>query len=69
MVLFIIFITIAIFGLILYVKPLTAFFEFETLNLAQLFICFAIGFLSVIWFEISKLIKRRKVNANRKGSW
>ncbi len=69
MVLFIIFITIAIFGLILYVKPLTAFFEFEILNLAQLFICFAIGFLAVIWFEISKLIKRRKVNANRKGSW
>lgn len=64
MVLLIILITIAILGLILYVKPLTAFFEFETLNLGQLFICFAIGFFAVIWFEIAKQIKRTKVNAD-----
>ncbi|MEP7197135.1 MAG: cation-translocating P-type ATPase [Saprospiraceae bacterium] len=60
MVLFIIFITIAIVGLILYVKPLTIFFEFETLNLYQLTICMSIGFISVIWFEIVKWIKRIK---------
>ncbi|ARV14222.1 cation-translocating P-type ATPase [Polaribacter sp. SA4-12] len=60
MVLFIIFITIAIVGLILYVKPLTTFFEFKTLNLSQLLSCIAIGFISVIWFEIVKLIKRTK---------
>ena len=60
MVLFIIFITIAIVGLILYVKPLTTFFEFETLNLVQLSTCITIGFISVIWFEIVKLIKRAK---------
>ena len=35
MILFIILATIAIVGLILYVKPLTAFFEFETLNLLE----------------------------------
>ncbi|MEO6904111.1 MAG: cation-translocating P-type ATPase [Bacteroidia bacterium] len=56
----IIFITIAIVGLLLFVKPLTTFFEFETLNLLQLSICIVIGFISVIWFEIVKLIKRRK---------
>jgi len=60
MVLFIIFITITIVGLILYIKPLTIFFEFEKLNLLQLLTCIAIGFISVIWFEIVKLIKRVK---------
>ena len=60
MVLFIIFITIAIVALILYVNPLTTFFEFETLNLQQLLTCIAIGFISVIWFEIVKLTQRAK---------
>ena len=60
MVLFIIFITIAIVGLILYVKPVTTFFKFETLNFTQLLICIAIGFITVIWFEIVKLVKRLK---------
>jgi P-type Ca2+ transporter type 2C len=68
MVLFIIFITIIIVGLILYVKPLTTFFEFETLNSLQLLICIAIGFVSVIWFEFLKLIKRTKADADRQGS-
>ena len=60
MVLLIIFITMAIVGLILYIKPLTTFFEFETLNGQQLLICIFIGFVSVIWFEILKLLKRIK---------
>ncbi len=59
MILFIILATIAIIGLILYVKPLTAFFEFKTLNLLQLLISTSIGFISVIWFEIVKFIKRK----------
>ena len=67
MVLFIIFITIAIVGLMLFVKPLTTFFEFETLNLSQLLICIAIGFISVIWFEIVKWIKRTKGNVRITG--
>jgi Ca2+-transporting ATPase len=57
MVFAIIFITIAIVGLLLFVKPLTQFFEFETLNWIQLATCIAIGFVSVIWFEIVKLCK------------
>ncbi len=60
LVLFIIFITIAIVGLILYIKPLTTFFEFKTLNLLQLLTCITIGFISVIWFEIVKGLKRVK---------
>jgi Ca2+-transporting ATPase len=49
---------VGIVGLIFYIKPLTSFFEFETLNLFQLCICVGIGFVSVIWFEIVKWIKR-----------
>jgi Ca2+-transporting ATPase len=62
MVLGIIFLTISIVGLILYIKPLTVFFEFETLNGLQLIICFTVGFLSVIWYEMVKFIKRIKPN-------
>jgi Ca2+-transporting ATPase len=62
MVLGIIFLTISIVGLILYIKPLTVFFEFETLNGLQLMICFTVGFLSVIWYEMVKFIKRIKPN-------
>ena len=51
-------ITIAIVGLILFIKPLTTFFEFESLNTMQLLASIRIGFVSVIWFEIVKWIKR-----------
>jgi len=68
MVLLIIFITIAIVSLILTIKPLTQFFEFDTLNGLQLFTCIAIGFISVIWFELVKLIKRIKSNKGSKAS-
>jgi P-type Ca2+ transporter type 2C len=66
MVLYIILITIAIVGLILYIKPLTTFFEFETLNLNQLLICLLVGFISVIWFEMIKMIKRIRNNFDKK---
>lgn len=60
MVLFIVFTTIALVGLILYVNPITLFFEFETLNLYQLLTSILIGFISVIWYEIVKVVKRVK---------
>jgi Ca2+-transporting ATPase len=60
MVLFIIFITIAVVAIIMFVQPLTRFFEFEKLNLPQLAICVAVSVISVVWFEMVKLIKRSK---------
>lgn len=60
MILFIIFATIAFTALLLYVPPLSAFFEFERLNGVQLLTCIATGFIAVAWFEIVKLIKRHK---------
>lgn len=51
-------VTVLISGLLLFVPPLTRFFEFERLNLSQLLICMAIGFASVIWYELVKGLKR-----------
>jgi P-type Ca2+ transporter type 2C len=51
-------ITIFITGLLLYVKPLSNFFEFESLNFMQLSIAIATGLLSVIWYEGVKWRKR-----------
>jgi Ca2+-transporting ATPase len=62
MVLFIVLITLTLVAFMLYIKPLTLFFDFETLSLLQLVTCIVIGFVSVIWFEIVKIFKRRKKN-------
>ena len=51
-------ITVAIFGLLLYIPPLTRFFQFERLNLVQLLLSIATGFVSVVWFEGFKWVKR-----------
>ncbi len=52
-------ITIAITGVLLYVKPLTKFFAFEHLEINQLILAIGVGFLSVIWYELVKLWKRK----------
>ena len=54
-------VTIAITGLLIYVHPFADFFEFEHLNIAQLSICFGVGFVSVIWIELVKWRKRISV--------
>jgi P-type Ca2+ transporter type 2C len=51
-------VTMLITGLLLYVKPLTKFFDFDYLNGSQLFIAIGVGGLSVIWYELVKLWKR-----------
>ncbi|MDW5290691.1 cation-translocating P-type ATPase [Formosa sp. PL04] len=53
-------ITIFITALLLFVKPFNQFFQFEILNSTLIFISSGIGFLSVIWYEVIKWIKRRK---------
>lgn len=59
MVLLIIGITIIVSGFLLYLKPLSAFFQFETLSVLQIVTCAGIGFISVIWFEAVKWCKKR----------
>ena len=63
LVLLIISITILISALLLYVKPLTQFFKFQSLNLSQLSISVGIGFFCVIWYEGVKWRKRTKGNS------
>ena len=53
-------ITILITALLLYIKTLSAFFKFAQLDLIQLGISIAIGFSSVIWYELIKWQKRIK---------
>jgi Ca2+-transporting ATPase len=50
--------TIIISASLLYLRPLSNFFEFERLNLLQITISILIGFVSVIWFEGVKWSKR-----------
>ena len=51
-------ITIAITGLLLYLKPLTNFFQFEHLTVKQVLIATGVGAVSVLWYELVKLWKR-----------
>lgn len=55
-------ITVGISALLLFVPPLTRFFQFGHLDAAQLATSIGIGFISVIWYEIVKWIKRRRKN-------
>lgn len=50
--------TIGITGLILFIKPLTNFFSFETLNFNQLLLAIGVGSIAVLWYEFVKLWKR-----------
>ncbi len=56
----IILITAVLMGLLLFVKPLSNIFKFESLDIAQLLISIAVGGLSVIWYEGVKFFKRRQ---------
>lgn len=51
-------ITIAITASLLYIKPLANFFSFSALNITQLSISITLGFVSVIWYEVVKWIRR-----------
>ena len=54
-------VTIAITGLLIYVHPFADFFEFEHLSFAQLGTCIGVGFVSVIWIELVKWRNRNTV--------
>ncbi|EHQ28869.1 cation-translocating P-type ATPase [Mucilaginibacter paludis] len=60
LVLLIIAITLLISVALIYFAPLTAFFGFEPLNVYQLITSMAIGFISVVWFELFKWRTRKR---------
>lgn len=53
-------VTLALATLLLFVPPLTNFFQFERLSGQQLGISVFVGMISVLWYEIVKLVKRAK---------
>jgi Ca2+-transporting ATPase len=55
-------VTLLITALLLFIKPLAHFFEFETPHYTQILISIGAGFISVIWFEGIKWINRMKEN-------
>ncbi len=55
--------TVFITALLLYVPPLTAFFNFEHLNGFQLAIAVCVGFVVVIWYEVVKIWKRKTIKS------
>lgn len=52
-------ITIVLVAALLFITPLTHFFKFTRLSWADFLFSLMVGFLSVIWFELVKLFKRK----------
>ncbi|MBT2161494.1 cation-translocating P-type ATPase [Zobellia barbeyronii] len=57
-------ITMALAALLLFVPPLTDFFEFNTLSASQLLVSLFAGSISVLWYEAVKWGKRTKAKKN-----
>ncbi len=55
-------ITVAIAFLLLFVKPVNQFFQFEILDISLILISGIMGLLSVIWYEVVKWNKRISLN-------
>jgi Ca2+-transporting ATPase len=53
--------TVVLMALLLFVTPFSNIFKFERLDTVQIVISMVTGFISVIWYEAVKLIKRRKI--------
>jgi len=60
LVVIIISITLALVILILAVGPITVFFDFERMSFKQLLLSTSVGFVSVIWFEMVKFLRRMR---------
>lgn len=67
LILIIVSLTAVVTGLLIYVDPLTKFFGFEPLTSFQLIFSVGIGHLSVIWYELIKLYKRKYQQLIRVG--
>lgn len=58
-------ITIGLTGLLLYVKPMNAFFDFGHLDFKQLLMATGMGCISVVWYELVKIWKRNLKTTKR----
>ena len=55
-----VFVTFLMLIIMLYVSPVIHFFKFQHPGIRQLLLCALVGFLSVIWVELYKYLRRRK---------
>ena len=53
--------TVIITGLLLYIPSLMHFFKFDYLTIKQLLIAIGIGSVCVLWYELVKIWKRKKI--------
>jgi P-type Ca2+ transporter type 2C len=54
-------VTIILTASFIFIRPFATFFDFAPLTFSQLAISMLTGFISVIWFELAKAYKRRKI--------
>jgi Ca2+-transporting ATPase len=59
-------ITMLISATLIYYSPFTAFFGFKIMQITDLLFSVLIGFISVIWYEIVKAWKRRRLEVSHK---
>ena len=57
-------ITVGITAMLLFVPPLTSFFQFEKIDINQIGISVGLGIASVLWYEVVKWRKRRQLSKN-----
>lgn len=60
LVLWMIVITLLLLLSLIYIPPFAHFFDFESINLNLIGICFVVGSVSVLWFEIMKALKNNR---------
>jgi Ca2+-transporting ATPase len=56
----IILVTTMLMAALLFIAPLRNLFKFEKLDALQMVISIVVGFISVIWYEAVKFLKRRR---------
>jgi Ca2+-transporting ATPase len=52
---------VAFLALVLNVPALCSLFRFSPLHLNDIFVCFSLGIFSILWFELFKLLNRKKL--------
>ncbi|MEM8520858.1 cation-translocating P-type ATPase [Flavobacterium sp. PL12] len=57
--------TVLLTAALLFVPLFASFFEFERVSASQIVLSVLVGFISVLWIEIYKAFKRRKVHYNK----
>ena len=57
--------TVLLTAALLFIPLFASFFEFERVSASQIALSVLVGFISVLWIEIYKAFKRRKVHYNK----